>query len=774
VAGGKSPSGHRATFVWAQRFGALHLTRAPTVTVSFVGLCRTIAHRSSKSRYPVVRQYDHADCGPAALLSVLKFWGGDASLVHIRELAHTDAQGSTMLSLVRAATALGFRARGASGDLDDLAREQMPCIAHVVLPEGLHHYLVIYKIEARGLLVGDPGRGRYRLSRDAFTALWVSRAVILLTPERPLCHAPARHWISWVASHFREETTWLSQSIFLGVVYTGLWLLTSLFVKRLVDHFIPDRNIRGVLLTAAALAVLQGLRAGAGYVRQRFLIALSARTNVRMAQGFLQHVFRLPARFFDTHRRGDIMARVNDSVQIQAAVVRIIGVTVIDALIILGTIGATFLVAPSLGWLALTAVPLYAVLLISVTRPLRSAQNEVARRHAEVESMYVDSLAGIDDIRTFGVEGTFAAAAEHRYRAFQDRTASLGQLQARASLGAEIGGGLLVIATLAAGAVAVVHGSLQLGAMLAAYSLLAGALPSVNRLIDANVAIQSASIAAMRLMDLLLVEPERVDGAGVPFALREAVFLDAVRFSWPRGGVLFADITMTIPRGRITALCGPSGSGKSTIVKLLQRSYAVTGGAIRVGDTPADAIELGSYRANVAVVRESTKIFNLSLRDNIVLGRAGHEGAALLERIATLGFEPFIARFPAGLDTLLGEDARQLSSGERQVVGVLRALITEPALLVVDEGVNAVDAEMADIAHRALRWYSVEHAVLLISHNPRTVEIADRSYLLRDGRAIDIGPAPRAPHTSPAWAADGMATRTDVAERQPLVLALEN
>ncbi len=748
--------------------------RAPTPTVTFASRYRAIAHWSSTSRYPVVRQYDQADCGPAALLSVLRFWGGDASLVHLRELAHTDAQGSTMLSLVRAATALGFRARGATGTLDDLAREVLPCIAHVVLPEGLHHYVVVYEIDASGVLVGDPGRGRYRLSSDAFAALWVSRAVVLLTPERPLCHAPARHWISWVASHFRHETTWLSQSIFLGVVYTGLWLLTSLFVKRLVDHFIPDRNIHGVLFTAAALAALQGLRAVAGYVRQRFLIGLSARTNVRMAQGFLQHIFRLPARFFDTHRRGDIMARINDSVQIQAAVVRIIGVTVIDTLIILGTVGATFVVAPSLGWLALTAVPLYAALLIGVTRPLRSAQHEVARRHAEVESMYVDSLAGIEDIRTFGAEGTFATAAEHRYRAFQDRTASLGQLQARAALASEIGGGLLVIAALAAGAVAVVHGSLELGAMLAAYSLLAGSLPSVHRLIEANVAVQSASIAAMRLMDLLLVEPERLDGAGAPFVLRGAVSLDAVRFAWPRGGLLFADITMSIPRGRITALCGASGSGKSTIVKLLQRSYAVSSGAIRVDGIPAEAIDLMSYRANVAVVRESTKIFNLSLRENIVLGRSGHEGAAFLARIATLGFASFIARFPAGLETLLGEDARQLSSGERQVVGVLRALIAEPALLVVDEGVNAVDAEMADVAHRALRWYAAEHAVLLISHNPRTVGIADHTYLLRDGRAIDAGPAPQAPATSPVWTADELEAETTVAERDPLVLALEN
>jgi ATP-binding cassette, subfamily C, bacteriocin exporter len=704
---------------------------------SLAQLGRKIGRTLFRRRYPVVRQYDHADCGPAALMSVLRFWGGDASLVHVRELSQTDSRGTTMLSLVRAATALGFEAHGATGDFDALQREQMPCIAHVVLPEagGLQHYLVIYEIDQRGVLVGDPAKGRYRLSRDEFAAIWRQRAVILLTPKRPLLDLPSRHWLVWVAEHFREERTWLSQSVFLGIVYTGLWLLTSLFVKRLVDTFIPDHNIRGVVVTGIALAVVQAFRAGAGYLRQRFLIGVSARTNVRIAQDFLQHVFRLPARFFDTHRRGDVMARINDTVQIQAAVVRIIGVTVIDILIIFGTLAATFVVAPSLGLLALGTVPLYALLLLGTTRRIRTEQNNVARTHADVESTYVDSLAGIDDIRTFGVEQPFALVAEQHYRAFQAGTAMLSQLQARASLIAEIGGGLLVIAALAAGAVLVVHGSLALGAMLAAYSLLASALPSVNRLVEANVAIQSASIAAMRLMDLLLVEGERPDKPGVPFEMHRGVRLDGVRFVWPRGGVLFSDLTMSIPRGRITALSGPSGSGKSTLVKLLQRSYPIVGGSIRIDDRPVDTIALPDYRANVAVLREATKIFNLPLGDNLTLGRAGG-GKPLLDRINAVGLESFLARFPAGLGTMLGEDARQLSSGERQIVGLLRALHAEPELLIVDEGVNAIDQEMVDIAHHALRAYAAEHAVLLISHNRWTVEIADYVYHLRDGRAF--------------------------------------
>jgi len=163
----------------------------------------------------------------------------------------------------------------------------------------------------------------------------------------------------------------------------------------------------------------------------------------------------------------------------------------------------------------------------------------------------------------------------------------------------------------------------------------------------------------------------------------------------------------------------------------------VGAGSIRIDDQPVDTIALPDYRANVAVLREATKIFNLSLSDNIRLGRAG-DGSELLDRISATGLESFLTRFPAGLDTMLGEDARQLSSGERQIVGLLRALLAEPALLIVDEGVNAIDQEMVDTAHHSLRVYAAEHAVLLISHNRWTVEIADYVYHLRDGRAVGL------------------------------------
>lgn len=355
-----------------------------------------------------------------------------------------------------------------------------------------------------------------------------------------------------------------------------------------------------------------------------------------------------------------------------------------------------------------------------------------------MESSYIDSLGGIEDIRAFNVASVFADMTVNLYTRFQMHVEALGKTQVRAVWQAEVAGGMVVMGTLITGASLVVAERLALGAMMASYSLLTMMLPSTMRLIEANNALQGASIAATRLLDLLLVDPETKPGPRA-FRMEHRLQIRAGGFTWPRGGRLLKSIELTIERGRLTALWGHTGSGKSTLVKILQRSYALTEGGLWVDDEPADEVSLHEWRRNVAVVPQAVKVFNSTLADNILVGRPLQDPTRLVQYVTTLGFGPFFDRYPAGLSTLVGEEGRQLSSGERQVVGLLRALWNSPAVLVVDEGMNAIDWSTAEMVFRLIHFYAREHAVLLISHNPATVRHADLLYVLSHGSIAEEG-----------------------------------
>ena len=318
----------------------------------------------------------------------------------------------------------------------------------------------------------------------------------------------------------------------------------------------------------------------------------------------------------------------------------------------------------------------------------------------------------------------------------------LGVTQARLAAGAEAVGGVLVIGALIYGSHLVVSEQLLLGQMIAAYSLLAGILPSMGRLVDAGVALQAASVAAHRLLDLLLVTPETNTGA-LPFRLERELRIEAAAFAWPKGGLLFEGAHLVLQRGRLTALCGASGSGKSTLVKIIERKYRLSAGWLRVDGIAAEDIDLESYRENVIVVPESAKIFNGTLAENLALGTSW-DYAAVERRVHEIGFARFMSRFPAGLFTLVGEDGHSLSSGERQLIAFMRALMREPAVLIVDEGINTLDAAIAEFVLQKLRDYAAEHVVLIISHARNVLDATNDVYVLNENTIVRMDARP--PH----------------------------
>lgn len=299
--------------------------------------------RIFKVKYPLVKQYDQKDCGPAALLSILKYYNGNSNLPYLRELCNTNLQGSTMLDLVNAATTLGFKAFGASGKYKDLMKEKMPCIAHVVLDEKLNHFLVIYKIKAEKVYVADPGKGKYWISKEEFLKIWKSKAVVLLETEKELYKKETPHWYNWVYSYIRKEETWVYQSLFLGIIYTVIGLATALFVQLLLDKFIPQKDYTKIIYSGGFLLSILLLKSFAGYFRQRFLIILNKNVNVNINADFLLHLFKLPKEFFDTRKIGDITARMNDAIRIQNAVLQIVGVSIIDSFVTLNFFSSGFM-----------------------------------------------------------------------------------------------------------------------------------------------------------------------------------------------------------------------------------------------------------------------------------------------------------------------------------------------------------------------------------------------------------------------------------------------
>ncbi|MEP6620197.1 MAG: ABC transporter transmembrane domain-containing protein [bacterium] len=690
--------------------------------------------RRRRMRRALVAQYAQSDCGPAALLTLLRVHGGDANLPCVRHATYTDSIGTTLFDLASGARALGFDADGMLADYDSLCNHGTPCIAHIVNDAGQDHYVVVFDVTPRSLMVADPARGVYRLAREVFQVRWVSQAVLVLTPTPALRRERHVSWVAWCLNLARTDAVFAYQSVFLGAVVTAAGLTSSLLVQLIVDDLIPRRDTTMLAQTAMVLVAVQSLRIGSSYIRARMVLQLNQRFGVRMMTQLFHHLFHLPLDFFMSRQRGDVTARLQDGVRLQGAAMRVLGTAVTDVLLATGGLLFLEMFAPAVAGLALVAMCAYGGAAAFAANRLRTIQRAVVTDYAIAEASYVDSITGIEAIQGTGAATEFIGRNARHFEAFQTSGTRLGRQQAAMLLATDAVGGSLLIGTLVYGTHLAIAGSMSVGHLLAAYTLLGLMLAAASRLVETSVVIQGASAAANRLLDVLLLETQDAGGrSSFPRAQCIRIVGGVVRAA---GGVtLLDDVSIEIVPGVITALSGPSGSGKTTLVRVLERKVPLAAGRLAVGSTSVDEIDLADYRAAVATVPESVTLFNGTIADNVLMGRAKAPDAVprLLE---TFGLTKVFDRYPEGLATRVGEGGRALSSGERQLVGLLRAVLTEPQLLIVDESVNAVDSAVTDDVMFALERYSRNHAVLLISHHADVLARATRHIRLHQGRVL--------------------------------------
>jgi len=247
-----------------------------------------------------------------------------------------------------------------------------------------------------------------------------------------------------------------------------------------------------------------------------------------------------------------------------------------------------------------------------------------------------------------------------------------------------------------------------------------------------------AFVAIRRLRDLILIEEEK-DSGKKPFVMNNALEIKRVHFSWTVNKPLFQNIDIQVPKGKMVSLWGPSGVGKSTLVQIIHRKYQPDEGKILLDGKPADEIKLEYYRQNIGVVPQQVKIFNGTIGENIVLGRPASSLAEQKELIMRYGFSNFFSRFEHGFYTRIGEDGRILSGGEKQVVGLARALYDHPEVLIIDEGLTALDRQIETLIYNILLQYSKNHAVLINTHALRIILKTDYLYVMKNGCIIQQG-----------------------------------
>ncbi|MEV4613395.1 ABC transporter ATP-binding protein [Kitasatospora sp. NPDC049258] len=569
-------------------------------------------------------------------------------------------------------------------------------------------------------------------------------------PHRSTARSLLRLW-----PYARPARWQLAGAVVAALVASVSVLGVPIVLRRIVDGPIAHRDLAGLWAPAGVLLLLGLVEAGLFGVRRVIVARPLARVETAMRGDLYARLQRLPVSFHDRWSSGQLLSRAtSDMFTMRLFLAFPLVFLIVNTMVFLT--GTVLMFTLSWQLALITLVP--AVPLMVLTRYFESRYAASARlaqdQNGDLATVVEESILGIRILKAFGRHR--AMAEEFGGHSHRLRTTELRKADLLANLWAVIVGlpELALGCALAVGAVQVAHDDLSAGTLVAFLSTALALRWPVESLGWLLAYANEAATATDRYFEVM-DEPEPFEHAsGLAPVADRGIRFSGVRFRYPDAPAdtpdLLAGIDLHIRQGETLALVGATGSGKTTLTALLPRLYETSGGSITLDGRDIRDIPREQLRRMVSIAFEEPTLFSASVRDNVLMGAPGAGPEQLATALATAQ-AGFVDRLPGGADTQVGEQGLSLSGGQRQRLALARAVVGDPAFLVLDDPLSALDVHTEALVERALREVLAGTTALVVAHRPSTVLLADRVALLADGRIAAVGTHQELLKSSPAY-----------------------
>ncbi|MBD2417611.1 peptidase domain-containing ABC transporter [Anabaena cylindrica FACHB-243] len=691
-------------------------------------------------RYPFFAQQSASDCGAACLVMVSRYWGKRFSVNRLRDIANVDRNGASLRGLLTAAESLGFATRPVKASLNQLAKQKLPAIAHW---EG-KHYIVVYEITSKHVIVADPAIGQRTLSHLEFKADWTGYT-LLLQPTAMLKEAKDTSTPFWQFFELLKPHSLIMLEVFIASIFIQIFgLITPLFTQLILDRVVVQRSELTLTAVGIGLLLFSFFRVAMMGLRQYLLDHMANRIDLALIVGFIRHTFRLPLSFFESRYVGDIISRVQENRKIQRFLSGEASSILLDLFTVFIYVGLMLWYSWKMALLALVIVPPFALLALIATPFLQRISREIFNAVAKESSYLIEALTGLRTVKATAVEQTVRWHWEELLNK-EVKTNFSGQIISnRLQIFSNLIQSLATTGLLWYGAYLVIQNELTIGQLVAFNMLLGNIITPFQRLIVLWNQLQEVVIAVERINDVLDTEPEEdlqhQPRQNLP-QLKGNIRFDNVTFRYhPESDInIIENLSFEIKPGQMVALVGRSGSGKTTLSKLVLGLYPPTDGKVLIDGQDITSISLRSLRQHVGVVDQDTFLFGGTIRENISLGHPGVPLIEVIEAAQLAGADEFIKKLPMGYETQIGEGGGLLSGGQRQRIAIARALLGNPRLLILDEATSHLDTESERIIQQNLNTILKGKTTLVIAHRLSTVKNADLILVLDRGVLIESG-----------------------------------
>ncbi len=515
-----------------------------------------------------------------------------------------------------------------------------------------------------------------------------------------------------------------------------------MITRTMLNTYIPDNNIRMVVICGGALLCVYLLRMGLNYFIQYYGHVMGVKMQAQMRSDMFNHLEKLPYSFFDNHETGKIMSRMtNDLMDISELAhhgpenLLISSISIIASFVYLCTIN---------WWLTLivfACVPFLILITMLLRKKMRSAFMRSRQSIGEINAALESSITGIRVTKAFNNSEIESEKFEEGNKKFvharTDAYKAMGQFHSGTSFINDV----FNVVVLIAGGFFLSKGFIQVGDYTAFTISVGLFIGPVMTLIGFMEQYQNGVTGFQRFLEIMDAEPEKDNPNAEEMKVAEGhIEFKNVNYSYSEGEEVLKNVSLDIKKGEKFALVGPSGGGKTTICHLIPHFYDVKDGQILIDGKDINKITRSSLRANIGIVQQDVYLFNASIRDNILYGRPGATEEEVIEAAKRANIHNYVMSMPNGYDTVIGERGVKLSGGQKQRLSIARVFLKDPAILILDEATSALDNTTEILIQNSLDELCKGRTTIVVAHRLSTVKNADEIAVVSDGKIIEQGP----------------------------------
>ena len=709
-----------------------------------------------KDSFKCIIQSDSMMCGITCLQMVCKHFGREVSLRTLSKLCVATSEGVSMLGVNEAANKLGLRTMCARTDFDTLSKATLPCVLHW----NQNHFVVLYKVrKGRIFYVADPGKGLVKYNLEEFGKHWVSTASQGEEKGIAMFLEPTLEFYSHKVDNEEEDGSPRSFQFLFGYIkqyrkYFGqivlgllvgslLQLILPFLTQSIVDVGIKNQNIGFIWLILLGQLMLTISRTAIDFIRRWLLLHISLRINISLVSDFFIKLLKLPMSFFDTKLMGDLMQRMGDHSRVNSFLTQ----QTLSIVFSLFTFIVFSIVLLSYNWLVFAIFMLGSLLyggwLALFLRRRKVLDYELFEQQAINNNKTYEFITSMQEIKLQDCE-------QRRRWEWEDVQADLFNVQMKSlklqqtqEAGSIFINELKNIVITVVAATAVIHGQLTLGMMLAVQYIIGQLNSPVEQLMSFFYSVQDVKISLERINEIHRMDDEN-GKQGLETSVTDetkGIDMENINFKYDPHALktIIDNVSLTIPKGKVTAIVGASGSGKTTLIKLMLGYYPVLGGQITIGGTDVNTLNKKWWRRQCGVVMQDGVIFSESIARNIAVDDKEIDKQRLQTAAEIACIHNYVMGLPLKYNTKIGRDGVGLSQGQKQRILIARAVYKNPDYIFLDEATNSLDANNERMIVEHLDEFYKGKTVVIVAHRLSTVKNADQIVVLDKGKVVEIG-----------------------------------